>query len=123
MQIYINKEGIRIYNVKTVYTLIEVKYLAAVKGKETIKSKIDYRIVEISESSPTTEVEATIILNYPPSEDVLKSLSDLKVVKIFSFMNIVKVKGKAKDVIKIAENHFVTYIMLDDIVVKNTEWI
>lgn len=117
------KEWIRIYNVKTVYTLVEVIKLATINEREALRSKIDYRIVEISQSSPTTEVEATIILKSSPSEDVIRSLSNVKVVKVFNFMNTIKVRGKAKDVLKIAENPFVTYIMLDDIIVKNSEWI
>lgn len=105
-------------------TLVEVNKLEAIKEKELLmRSKIDYRIVEISKSSPTTEIEATVILNSPPSDDIVKSLSNVKVLKIFSFMNTIKIRGKAKDVVKIAENKFVTYIMLDDIIVKNAEWI
>ncbi|ARM77155.1 hypothetical protein [Acidianus manzaensis] len=91
--------------------------------KETAKSKIDYRIVEVEQSSPTTEVEATVILNSPPSEDALKSFNEVKILKVFNFMNTVKIRGKAKDVVKLSENPLVTYIMLDDIIVKNEEWI
>ncbi|AWR97638.1 hypothetical protein DFR86_08815 [Acidianus sulfidivorans JP7] len=91
--------------------------------KEELKSKIDYRIIEVEQSSPTTEVEATIILNSPPSEEVIKSFSNVQIVKVFNFMNTIKVRGKAKDVVKLSENSFVTYIMLDDIIVKNEEWI
>ncbi|MCY0873676.1 MAG: hypothetical protein OWQ50_06390 [Acidianus infernus] len=114
-------EEIRIYNVKTVYTYIEVKYTSEIK--EISRSKIDYRIVEIAQSSPSTEVEATVILNVPPSEDVLKSLENVKVERVFNFMQTIKIRGKAKDVLSIASKDFVTYIMLDEIIVKNKEWI
>ncbi|EZQ06968.1 MULTISPECIES: hypothetical protein [Acidianus] len=91
--------------------------------KEVYKSKVDYRIMEIANSSPSTEILATVILNSPPSEDIIKQVGDVKVEKTFNFMQTIKVRGKAKDVVSLAEKEFVTYIMLDEILVKNEEWI
>ncbi|BDC19715.1 hypothetical protein [Acidianus sp. HS-5] len=91
--------------------------------KEVSRSKIDYRIIEIAQSSPSTEIEATVILNVPPSEDVLNSFENLKIEKVFNFMQTIKIRGKAKDVLSIANKDYVTYIMLDEIIVKNEEWI
>ncbi|MFP3400080.1 hypothetical protein [Acidianus sp.] len=47
----------------------------------------------------------------------------MKVEKVFNFMQTIKIRGKAKDVLSIANKDFVTYIMLDEIIVKNEEWI
>jgi hypothetical protein len=92
--------------------------------RELMRSKVDYRIVEISDSSPSTEIKATIVLDVPPSEDIINDISQIvKVEKVYNFMQTIKVKGKAKDVAKLSEKSFVKYIMLDEIVVKTEEWI
>ncbi len=92
--------------------------------RELMRSKVDYRIVEIADSSPSTEIKATIVLDVPPSEDIINDVSQsVKVEKVYNFMQTIKVKGKAKDIVKLSEKSFVKYIMLDEIVVKTEEWI
>ncbi|MCI2413806.1 MAG: hypothetical protein MPF33_00915 [Candidatus Aramenus sp.] len=92
--------------------------------REITRSKVDYRIVQIAENSPSTEVRATVILEVPPSEEVVREISQLvNVEKVFNFMFTVKVRGKAREVVKLSEKPFVKYIMMDEIVVKTEEWI
>ncbi len=92
--------------------------------REITRLKVDYRIVQIAESSPSTEVRATVILEVPPSEEVIREISQVVTVeKVFNFMLTVKVKGKAKEIVKLSEKPFVKYIMMDEIVVKTEEWI
>lgn len=62
---------------------------------EALRTKVDYRIVEIVQSSPSTEIRAILVLDTSPSEDVLKEISSLATIdNVFSFMMTVKVRGR-----------------------------
>ncbi|ABP96008.1 MULTISPECIES: hypothetical protein [Metallosphaera] len=90
---------------------------------EALRTKVDYRIVEIAQSSPSTEIRAILVLDTSPSEEVLKEISSLaKIDNVFSFMMTVKVKGKASDVARLGEKSFIRYIMLDEVIARTQEW-
>ncbi|MDT7861511.1 MAG: hypothetical protein RRA45_04800 [Saccharolobus sp.] len=93
--------------------------------KEDLRSKVDYRIVEIAQSSPTTEIKAIIVTSVPPSSEVVNNLQQfsLKVERIFSIMNVIKVRGKAKNIIAILDKPFIRYIMLEEVIVNTPELI
>ncbi len=88
--------------------------------EDAIKSKVDYRIVEVSKSSPSTDVKAIVLTKVPPSEEIVKDVSSsLKINKVYNFMSVVKVEGKAKDVVSLAQKDYVKYIMLEEIVINS----
>jgi hypothetical protein len=90
---------------------------------ETVRLKVDYRIVEIAQSSPSTEIRAILVTDVPPSEDVVNEIrGTVKVENVFNFMMTIKVKGKAGDVIKLGEKPFIRYIMLDEVVARTQDW-
>lgn len=90
---------------------------------ETIRLKVDYRIVEIAQSSPSTEIRAILVTDVPPSEDVLNEIrGSVKVESVFNFMMTVKVKGKASEVMRLGEKPFIRYIMLDEVVARTQDW-
>ncbi len=87
--------------------------------EDAIRSKVDYRIVEVARSSPSTEVKAIVLTNVPPSEDVVNDVSSsAKVNKVYNFMSVIKIEGKAKDVASLAQKEYVKYIMLEEIVIN-----
>ncbi|AWS00665.1 hypothetical protein [Metallosphaera hakonensis] len=90
---------------------------------EALRTKVDYRIVEIVQSSPSTEIRAILVLDTSPSEDVLKEISSLATIdNVFSFMMTVKVRGKAVNIARLGEKSFIRYIMLDEVIARTQEW-
>ncbi|QKQ99462.1 hypothetical protein GWK48_02790 [Metallosphaera tengchongensis] len=89
---------------------------------EALRTKVDYRIVEIAQSSPSTEIKAILVLDTSPSDDVLKEISQVKIENVFSFMLTIKVRGKASDVARLGEKSFIRYIMLDEVISRTQDW-
>lgn len=89
---------------------------------EAIKNdKIDYRITEIVEASPTTEIKAILILARTPSSDIVNQISamkDLTVAKVMPSIMVIKVKGKARAIADLAEKDFVKHIVLEELLSK-----
>ncbi|WP_338600121.1 hypothetical protein V6M85_11345 [Sulfolobus tengchongensis] len=92
---------------------------------EDLRVKLDYRIFEIVQNSPATEIKAIIVTSLPPSSEVINEIqkASLKVDRVFSIMNVVKVRGKAKNVISLLDKPFVKYIMLEEVIVNAPELI
>ncbi|MEM3352060.1 MAG: hypothetical protein QW799_04500 [Saccharolobus sp.] len=91
--------------------------------KEDLRVKLDYRILEIVQNSPSTEIKAIVITSVPPSTEVINEIQKaaLKVERVFSIMNVVKVRGKAKNIISILDKPFVKYIMLEEVIINTPE--
>ncbi|AOL16067.1 hypothetical protein BFU36_04270 [Sulfolobus sp. A20] len=91
--------------------------------KEDLRSKLDYRIIEIAQSSPNTEIKAIIVTSVPPSSEIVSNIqqSSLKIERVFNIMNVVKVRGKVKTILPIVEKPFVKYIMLEEVIVSTPE--
>ncbi|MCQ4448935.1 MAG: hypothetical protein NO076_06825, partial [Sulfolobales archaeon] len=58
-----------------------------------------------------------VMTNVTPDDSVISKVSKYgNVTKVFSFMNVIKVRGRAKDIVRLAEEQFVSYIMLDEVI-------
>ncbi|BBD71866.1 hypothetical protein HS1genome_0255 [Sulfodiicoccus acidiphilus] len=92
-------------------------------AEDQVKRKVDYRILEVQQASPETEIRVIIVTNVPPSEPILAELTSahLKVVKVFPDFYSVKVEGRAKHVMAVSSRDFVKYLILDEILVRGAE--
>ncbi|AKA73624.1 hypothetical protein SULI_06600 [Saccharolobus solfataricus] len=92
---------------------------------EDLKAKLDYRIFEIVQNSPTTEIRAIIITSLPPSSEILNEVQkeSLKIERVFNIMNVIKVRGKAKTIASLLDKSFVKYIMLEEVIVNTPQLI
>ncbi|BCU69458.1 hypothetical protein [Stygiolobus caldivivus] len=91
--------------------------------EEKLANKIDYRLIEINNISSSAEVQAIIITSKQPSSDVVEDVKKVgHVVAVFPFLSTIKVKGKVKDILSLAEKDYVKYIMLEEILAKIEEF-
>ena len=91
--------------------------------EEKLAQKLDYRLIEINNISPSAEVQVIVITNKPPSAEVVEDVKKVgQVIAVFPFLSVVKVKGKVKDIISLAEKDYVKYIMLEEIIAKIEEF-
>ena len=92
-------------------------------NEEKLLNKIDYRIVEINNISPSAEVRALVITQKQPSSEIVNDISTLaKVELVMPFLSTVKVKAKAKDLLMLAEKDYVKFIMLEEVLAKLEEF-
>ncbi|BFI76192.1 hypothetical protein [Sulfurisphaera ohwakuensis] len=92
-------------------------------NEERLLNKIDYRIIEIKNISPSAEVRAIVITNKQPSTEIVNDISTIaKVELIMPFLSTVKVKAKAKDLLTLAEKDYVKFIMLEEVLAKLEEF-
>jgi len=92
-------------------------------NEEKLLHKIDYRIVEINNISPSAEVRALVITQKQPSSEIVNDISTLaKVELVMPFLSTVKVKAKAKDLLALAEKDYVKFIMLEEVLAKLEEF-
>jgi len=92
-------------------------------NEEKLLNKIDYRIVEINNISPSAEVRALVITQKQPSSEIVNDISTLaKVELVMPFLSTVKVKAKAKDLLTLAEKDYVKFIMLEEVLAKLEEF-
>ncbi|BFH72678.1 hypothetical protein SJAV_06220 [Sulfurisphaera javensis] len=92
-------------------------------NEERLLNKIDYRIIEVKNISPSAEVRAIVITEKQPSSEIVNDMSSLvKVELVMPFLSTVKVKAKAKDLITLAEKDYVKYIMLEEVLAKLEEF-
>ena len=82
----------------------------------SVEEKVDYRITVYSTYPNDVEILAIVITQDKLDDEVLKKIAKYgKVVKTFPFLNTVKVKGSARTLAKLADEDFVRYIMLDEV--------
>ncbi|QIW25064.1 hypothetical protein EWF20_13595 [Sulfolobus sp. S-194] len=92
-------------------------------NEESLLNKIDYRIIEIKNISPSAEVRAIVITNKQPSNEIVNDISTIaKVELVMPFLSTVKVKAKAKDLLTLAEKDYVKFIMLEEVLAKLEEF-
>ncbi|GAA5418181.1 hypothetical protein [Sulfurisphaera tokodaii] len=92
-------------------------------NEEKLLNKIDYRIIEIKNISPSAEVRAIVITNKQPSTEIVNDISTIaKVELVMPFLSTVKVKAKAKDLLTLAEKDYVKFIMLEEVLAKLEEF-
>ena len=92
-------------------------------NEEKLLNKIDYRIVEIKNISPSVEVRALIITQKQPSIEIVNDISSLaKVEIVMPFLSTVKVKAKVKDLLTLAEKDYIKFIMLEEVLAKSEEF-
>jgi TolB-like protein len=91
--------------------------------EERIASKVDYRLIEINNISPSAEVQAIIITSRPPSSDVVEDVKRVvHIIAVFPFLSTIKVKGKVRDILSLTEKDYVKYIVLEEILAKIEEF-
>ncbi|MGC9105206.1 MAG: hypothetical protein ACP5HQ_02105 [Thermoprotei archaeon] len=91
--------------------------MSSVYELKGLSDKVDYRILTYASYPHDVEVVAIVLTQSRPDDEVIEKLGKYgKVVKVFGFLNVVKVRGSAKNVVKIAEEPFVSYIMLDEVI-------
>jgi len=81
-------------------------------------SKVDYRIVEVVNASPSTEIKSIVILDRPPSQEMIDEFSSsegVKVERVLSSIMVIKVRGKAKSVVELASKDYVRHVILEEI--------
>jgi hypothetical protein len=82
-----------------------------------LSDKVDYRITSYASYPHDVEIIAIVMTNVTPDDSVISKVSKYgNVTKVFSFMNVIKVRGRAKDIVRLAEEQFVSYIMLDEVI-------
>jgi len=92
-------------------------------NEERLLNKIDYRIVEINNISPSAEVIALVVTEKQPSSEIVNDISSMaKVELVMPFLSTVKVKAKVKDLLKLAEKDYVKFIMLEEVLAKLEEF-
>jgi len=94
-----------------------------VMTEDQLRRKIDYRIMEVQQASPETEVRVIVVTNVLPTQPILAELTSahLKIIKVFQDFYSIKVEGKAKHVTSILSKDFVKYLILDEIIVRGAE--
>ena len=93
------------------------------KEEERILNKIDYRIVEIKNVSPSAEVRALVITQRQPSSDIVGDISNFaKVELVMPFLSTIKVKAKVKDLLTLAGKDYVKFIMLEEVLARPEEF-
>lgn len=92
-------------------------------NEEKLLNKIDYRIIEIKNISPSAEVRALVITEKQPSSEIVNDISSIvKVELVMPFLSTVKVKAKVKDLLTLVEKDYVKYIMLEEVLAKLEEF-
>ncbi|MCQ4345473.1 MAG: hypothetical protein RXQ70_04795 [Sulfolobaceae archaeon] len=82
-----------------------------------LSDKVDYRITSYASYPHDVEIIAIVMTNATPDDSIISKVSEYgNVTKVFSFMNVIKVRGRAKDIVRLAEEQFVSYIMLDEVI-------
>ncbi|BCU67171.1 hypothetical protein HS7_06080 [Sulfolobales archaeon HS-7] len=92
--------------------------------EQTKSEKLDYRIIEIINASPATEIKVIIVLNRIPSPDIvndISAMSGVSVVKVIPDINVIKAKGKARLFYEVASKNYVSHIILEEILSKERE--
>jgi hypothetical protein len=91
--------------------------MSSVYELKNLSDKVDYRILTYASYPHDVEVVAIVLTQSKPDDEIVERLSKYgKVVKVFGFLNVVKVRGSAKNIARIAEDPFVSYIMLDEVI-------
>ncbi|MBP1357471.1 MAG: hypothetical protein JZD40_03165 [Sulfolobus sp.] len=92
-------------------------------NEEKLSNKIDYRIIEVNNISPSAEVRALVITQGQPSSDIVSDISSLaKIEMVIPFLSTVKVKAKAKDLLALASKEYVKFIMLEEVLGRIEEF-
>lgn len=111
-----NKYELRSFNLNLLIETIMIRNMTTQIFKKP-EDKVDYRIIELSNASPTTNIRAFVVVSTKITKELLDKVYsyNIKVLKVYDFLFTIRIEGTAKTVVKLSELPEVKNILLDEI--------